>query len=167
MRRAYADVLIDKIDVLREYCSRKNGSERHAALVRGLQKIQLLPAKATLSEFLSLTRKIFDQLRWRQHWSEIDRLSRAWADRLSKSFSRNLYLRWLREVLGAPSLHRDDYGSHPYSRVHLLPTPKPKTRPGRTSYSPALTRKLGQRWMTSSVSSGIRKSTNSIGGTRF
>ena len=27
----------------------------------------------------------------------------------------------MREILGAPSLHRDDYGSHPYSRVHLLP----------------------------------------------
>jgi hypothetical protein len=120
LRRSYADVLIDNIDILREYCSRKESFERQAALVRGLEKIHFLPATATLSEFLSHTHRIFTALGWKQHWSEIDRLSRTWAGRLGESFSRNLYLRWLREVLGAPSLHRDDYGSHPYSRVHLL-----------------------------------------------
>ncbi len=121
LRRAYGDVLIDNIDLLRGYCSQKDGSERHAALVRCLEKIQFLPANATLSEFLSQTLKVFLQLGWKEHWSEIDRLSRTWAGRISQSFSKNLFLRWLREVLGAPSLHRDDYGSHPYSRVHLLP----------------------------------------------
>src|SRR5207302_912291 len=30
------------------------------------------------------------------------------------------YLRWLRELLGVPTLERDDLGSHPYARVHLL-----------------------------------------------
>jgi hypothetical protein len=121
LRRAYSDVLIDNIDLLREYCSGKDGSGRQSALVRGLEKIQFLPSNATLSEFLSQTHKIFLQLGWKEHWSEIDRLSRTWAGDLGESFSKNLYLRWLREVLGAPSLHRDDAGSHPYSRVHLLP----------------------------------------------
>jgi hypothetical protein len=121
LRRAYADILIDHIDILREYCSRQENSERHGALVRGLQKIQFLPGNATFSEFLAQTRTIFIPLGWKQHWSEIDRLSRTWAHRLGAAFPRALYLRWLREVLGAPSFHRDDYGSHPYSRVHLLP----------------------------------------------
>ena len=120
LRRAYADVLIDNIDVLREYCARKEDSARYDAIVRGLEKIQFLPARATLSEFLSQTHTIFNQLGWKQHWSEVDRLSRTWVARLAESFSKNSYLRWLRQVLGAPSLHRDDYGSHPYSRVHLL-----------------------------------------------
>jgi PD-(D/E)XK nuclease superfamily len=121
LRSAYADVLIDNIDILREYCSQQAGSERQAALVRGLAKIQFLPAAATLAEFLAQTRKIFAQLDWKQHWSEIERLSRTWAERVRGPFSKNLYLRWLREILGAPSLHRDDNGGHPYSRVHLLP----------------------------------------------
>lgn len=120
LRRAYGDVLIDHLAVLREYCARKDGSPRHAALVRGLTNIRLLPAQATLTDFLSDTRRIFDQLDWKQRWSEIDRLSRTWAGSLRGAFSKNLYLRWLREVLGAPSLHRDEYGAHPYSRVHLL-----------------------------------------------
>ena len=121
LRRAYGEVLIDQIDILREYCSRQDGSERQAALVRGFEKIGFLPGHATLAEFLAPTHKILSQLGWKQHWSEIDRLSRVWAGRLRESFSKNLYLRWLREVLGAPSLQRDDAGSHPYSRVHLLP----------------------------------------------
>jgi hypothetical protein len=29
-------------------------------------------------------------------------------------------LRWLRELLGAASLQRDNFGTHPYARVHLL-----------------------------------------------
>lgn len=121
LRRAYADVLIDKIDILREYCSRKRGSERHAAVARGLGKIRFLPTNATLGEFLSQSQTIFTELGWKQHWNEIDRLSRTWAGRCDRCFSKKFYLRWLREVLGAPSLHRDDYGAHPYSRVHLLP----------------------------------------------
>jgi hypothetical protein len=121
LRRAYTDILIDHIAILREYCSRKDGSERHAAIFRGLEKIQFLPATATFSEFVAHTRKIFAQLGWKQHWSEVYRLSRIWTGHLGESFSRNLYLRWLREVLGTLSLQRDDYGSHPYSRVHLLP----------------------------------------------
>lgn len=120
LRRVYADVLIDNINLLREYCARQDGSERHAELVRGLDRIQFLPEKATLPEFLAQTHKIFSQLGWKERWSEIDRLSRTWAEGLAESFSKNFYLRWLRELLGAPSLQRDDYGSHPYSRVHLL-----------------------------------------------
>ena len=120
LRRAYGDVLIDHIEILREYCARQDNSERHAALVRGLEKIQFLPADATLSEFLAQTHKIFIQLGWKERWNEIDRLTRTWAEKLRGPFSRNLYLRWLNEVLGAPTLNRDDHGSHPYSRVHLL-----------------------------------------------
>lgn len=118
LRRAYADVLIDKIDILREYCAR---DDRNAAIVHRLEAIQFLPGAAPLTEFLAQTQKIFAQLGWKEHWSEIDRLSRNWTGRLTASLSKNIYLRWLRELLSAPSLSRDDHGAHPYSRVHLLP----------------------------------------------
>jgi PD-(D/E)XK nuclease superfamily len=118
LRRAYDDVLIDNIEILREACTR---SEDKAAIARGLQKIQFLPAAATFSEFLERTKKIFGQLGWKQRWSEVERLSRSWAERVSQHLSKANYLRWLREILGAPSLNRDEYGAHPYSRVHLLP----------------------------------------------
>src|SRR5438094_833513 len=120
LRRAYNDMLIDDIELLRDYCA--NGSDlRHGnAAARELEKIQVLPENATLAEFLSHTRTIFSKLRWREHWNELERLSRNWSDLLPGNFSKSSYLRWLRELLGAPTLERDDLGLHPYARVHLL-----------------------------------------------
>src|SRR5262249_50521520 len=118
LRRAYTDVLIDNIEILREACAR---SEDKAVIAFGLEKVQFLPGKATFSEFLEQTRKIFAQFHWKQRWNEVERLSRGWAARVPQGFSRTNYLRWLREILSAPSLSRDEYGAHPYSRVHLLP----------------------------------------------
>lgn len=120
LRHAYGELLIDNLEVLREYCARQKDSARHDSVARGLEKIQFLPGDETFAEFLAHTRRIFRALGWKERWSEIDRLSRAWSGRFAESFSRNLYLRWLREVLSAPSLQRDDFGSHPYARVQLL-----------------------------------------------
>src|SRR5438093_2768514 len=120
LRRAYNNILIDDIELLRDYCA--NGSDlRHGnAVGRELEKIQVLPENASLTEFLAHTRTMFSKLRWREHWNEVERLSRNWSDRLATKCSKSSYLRWLRELLGAPTLKRDDLGAHPYARVHLL-----------------------------------------------
>ena len=120
LRRAYNNILIDDIELLRDYCA--NGSDlRHGnAVGRELEKIQVLPQNASLTEFLAHTRTMLSKLRWREHWNEVERLSRNWSDRLATKFSKSSYLRWLRELLGAPTLKRDDLGAHPYARVHLL-----------------------------------------------
>src|SRR2546430_1835113 len=129
LRRAYNEVLIDDIELLRDYCGKSTVLRDGKAVAAGLEKIQLLPANGSLTEFLSQTRKIFSQLGWKEHWSEVDRLSRNWSGQLSAAFSRSAYLRWLREVLGAPSLQRDDFGAHPYARVHLLPYGEAQAQP--------------------------------------
>ena len=118
LRDTYNGVLIDNIEILREFCAR---SEQNPDIARAVEKIQFLPALATFSEFLRQTKRIFAEFGWKQRWSEIERLSRGWAERVPQSFSKQNYLGWLREILAAPSLSRDDYGAHPYSRVHLLP----------------------------------------------
>ena len=118
LRDAYSGVLIDDIEVLRELCAR---SKDKTEIARGLETIQFLPPAATFSEFLQQTKNIFAQFGWKQRWNEVERLSRNWAERVPQRFSRTNYLRWLREILSAPSLSRDEYGAHPYSRVHLLP----------------------------------------------
>jgi PD-(D/E)XK nuclease superfamily len=118
LRDAYSSILIDNIEILREVCAR---SEHNADIARAVEKIQFLPAVATFSEFLRQTKRIFAEFSWKQRWSEVERLSRGWADRVPQSFSKENYLGWLREILTAPSLTRDDCGAHPYSRVHLLP----------------------------------------------
>jgi PD-(D/E)XK nuclease superfamily len=118
LRDAYSGVLIDNIEILREVCAR---SEQNADIARAVEKVQFLPSVATFSEFLRQTKRIFAEFGWKQRWSEVERLSRGWAERVPQSFSKENYLGWLREILTAPSLSRDDCGAHPYSRVHLLP----------------------------------------------
>jgi hypothetical protein len=117
LRDAYTSVLIDNIEILREFCAR---SEQNADIARAVEKIEFLPADATFSEFLRQAKRIFAEFGWKQRWSEVERLSRGWAERVPHSFSKANYLGWLREILTAPSLSRDDCGAHPYSRVHLL-----------------------------------------------
>ena len=121
--RAYNEVLIDDLELLRDYCGATNALRDGKAVALGLDKIRFLPASAPFTEFLSQTRKIFAQLGWKEHWSETDRLSRDWNGQLSNTLSKSTYLRWLEEILGAPSLQRDDFGAHAYARVHLLPYP--------------------------------------------
>jgi hypothetical protein len=117
LREAYSNVLIDNIEILREACAR---TEENVDVARAVEKIRFLPARATFSEFLQQTKRIFAELGWKQRWSEVERLSRRWATRVPQSFSKQHYLSWLRDILTPPSLGRDDCGSHPYSRVHLL-----------------------------------------------
>jgi PD-(D/E)XK nuclease superfamily protein len=118
LRDAYNGVLIDDIEVLREFCARSEGK---VGIARGLEKIRFLPAASTFSEFLRQTKTIFAEFGWKQRWNEVERLSRNWAGRVPQRFTRDNYLRWLREIFSAPSLSRDACGAHPYSRVHLLP----------------------------------------------
>src|SRR6184192_4331848 len=120
LRRAYDNILIDDIELLRDYCANGSDLKHGNAVARELEKIQLLPENASLIEFLSRTRTMFSKLRWRERWNEVERLSRNWSARLATKFSKSSYLRWLRELLGAPTLERDDLGAHPYARVHLL-----------------------------------------------
>jgi hypothetical protein len=120
LRHAYADVLMDNIEVLREHCARHISSEDDTTVVRALERIEFLPVTADLTQFLTTTRKIFSALGWTQHWSEVERLTRTWSDRLSGTFPKRIYLRWLREILSRPSMMRDAGGNHPYSRVHLI-----------------------------------------------
>ncbi|HVD94831.1 MAG TPA: PD-(D/E)XK nuclease family protein [Candidatus Limnocylindria bacterium] len=120
LRRAYNNVLIDDLELLRDYCASSPELRHGKAVARELEKIQFLPESSSLTEFLAETRAIFSVLGWKERWNEVERLSRNWRDRLPTKFSKNSYLRWLRELLGPPSLERDDLGACPYARVHLL-----------------------------------------------
>ena len=129
LRRAYNEVLVDDLELLRDYCGATNDLRDGKSVAAGLDGIQFLPASASCTEFLSQTRKIFAQLGWKEYWSETDRLSRGWNEQLNGTFSKSTYLRWLEEILGAPSLQRNDFGAHAYARVHLLPYADAQSQP--------------------------------------
>ncbi len=120
LRRAYNDILIDDIELLGDYCATNPDLQRGSAVAQGLKKIQFLPETGSFVEFLAQTRNIFQQLGWKERWQEVERLTRNWSERASGTVSRAAYLRWLRELVGAPSFERDDFGRRWYARVQLL-----------------------------------------------
>ncbi|HZS16379.1 MAG TPA: PD-(D/E)XK nuclease family protein [Candidatus Udaeobacter sp.] len=120
LKRAYSSILIDDVELLTDYCVSNPELQAGQSIARCLEKIQFLPEAGLFKEFLSQTRKIFSQLGWNERWDEVERLSRTWSSRVSAHISKHSYLRWLGEVLGTPSFERDEFGAHPYARVHLL-----------------------------------------------
>jgi hypothetical protein len=120
LRWAYRQILIDDINVLREFCARQTENEKLVRIAKLLHSIVFLPSKATLAEFLAETKTIFSKLKWDNRWTEIDQFSREWSAATSVEFSRTIYLRWLNEILDSFTISRATQANHVYSRVHLL-----------------------------------------------
>jgi hypothetical protein len=121
LQRAFSDILIDAVDVLREYCTRHTEDEQSAAVARGLRAIRFLPERATFAQFVRETDSIFRQLKWNERAAELERFRRSWSENFADEFPREYFLRWLREIFADSSLLRDPVGDHSYARVQLLP----------------------------------------------
>ena len=120
LRWVYRQILIDDINVLREYCARQTEKEELVRIAKLLSAIAFLPSKATLAQFLDETKTIFSKLKWDNRWIEIDRFAQGWSAAASVEFSRAIYLRWLKEILDSFTIARAAQANHVYSRVHLL-----------------------------------------------
>jgi hypothetical protein len=120
LRWAYRQILIDDINVLREFCAGQTEKEKLVRIAKLLRSIAFLPSKATLAQFLAETKTIFSKLKWDNRWSEIDRFAQRWSAANPVEFSRAIYLRWLKEILDSFTIARAPQAGHVYSRVHLL-----------------------------------------------
>jgi hypothetical protein len=120
LQRACGDILINAVDVLREYCHRRNDDPKYSQVAEGLRAIRFLPARATFAQFVKEAHSIFRELNWTERAAEVNRLSRDWSEGFEAEFSREHFLRWLSETFAESSLSRDDCGDHPYARVQLL-----------------------------------------------
>lgn len=120
LRWVYRQILIDDINVLREFCARPTENEKLVRIAELLRSIAFLPSKATLAQFLTETKPIFSKLKWDNRWSEIERFAERWSAAPLGEFSRGIYLRWLKEILDSFTIARAPQADHVYSRVHLL-----------------------------------------------
>lgn len=121
LRWVYRQILIDDINLLREYCARQTNDEKLARIAKLLLSIAFLPSKTTLAQFLAETKAIFSKLKWDNRWIEIERFAQGWGAASPVEFSRAIYLRWLKEILDSFAIGRAPQADHVYSRVHLLP----------------------------------------------
>ncbi len=119
LRRAYRDILIDDLDVLREYCAKRNDDQLRP-IANLLVRVKFLPNRATLEQFLAETKTIFGALEWEARWSAIEHRTRSWPEKIEAGISRGCYLNWLKELTNSFDSSRSTTGDHRYSRVHLL-----------------------------------------------
>jgi hypothetical protein len=120
LRRACGDILINAVDVLREYCRSKSEEADYQAIVAGLGGIRLLPENATFKEFVTTANEIFRAFKWTQRVAELNRLTRGWSEQFTQALTREHFLRWLTEIFAESSISRDACGDHSYARVQLL-----------------------------------------------
>jgi len=119
LRSAYADILIDDVEILKRACAQAQDASEQA-IAAALDVIVFLPARARLAEFLRVTRNALDRLGWERHWLDLSRYLGPWTERIDDEFSRAIYLRWLQEIAYSFSISRDPLGVHPYAPVQLL-----------------------------------------------
>jgi hypothetical protein len=123
LRSAYAELLVDDLEILQRYCA-EGGQESRQAVAAVLQSVSFLPAQARFSHFLDEAKKAFDHFGWKDRWAELSRHLGDWVGRLPDEFSRSLFLRWLDEIASTLSAARAAEGDHPYARVQLLTVPQ-------------------------------------------
>jgi hypothetical protein len=116
--RAYDEILLDDLDLLREFCA--HGNELSRAVAEALGNLTILSQRSTLSKFIEQTRSAFAHLGWKQHELEIAGLTHFWSERVDGSFPRALFLRWLEESAVTFRPTRSTEGDNPYARVQLL-----------------------------------------------
>jgi hypothetical protein len=120
LSRACSDILINAVDVLREYCRSTRDESDYQKIAHGLSRIGFLPERATFKEFLATANDIFRAFKWIERAAELNRLARGWSERFTEILAREYFLRWLTEIFAESAISRDAFGDHPYARVQLL-----------------------------------------------
>jgi PD-(D/E)XK nuclease superfamily protein len=119
LRESYKEVLLDDLELLREFCA-MHADDKSRSAAEALRELPLLPPRATLTEFLEQTHAALAHLDWKQHALELANVARDWSQRLDAKFSRALFLRWLEETAATSDAARSAAGDHPYARVQLV-----------------------------------------------
>ena len=116
---SYKDVLLDDLELLREFCAASADDKCHA-VAEALRGLPLLSAHAAFAQFLEETHNALAYLGWKRHALELANSVGDWSQRLDVKFSRALFLRWLEETAATSDAARSAAGDHPYARVQLL-----------------------------------------------
>jgi PD-(D/E)XK nuclease superfamily protein len=119
LREGYREVLLDDLELLREFCATR-ADEKSQAAAEALRALSFFPARATFAQFLEQTHAALAHLEWKQQALELANVAHDWSQRLDVKFSRALFLRWLEETAATSDTARSAAGDHPYARIQLL-----------------------------------------------
>ena len=116
---SYKEVLLDDLEVLREFCAARTDDKSQAA-AETLRALPFLPARATFGQFLEQTYAALAHLEWKQHVLQLANVAHDCSQSLDAKIPRTLFLRWLEEAAATSDATRSAAGDHPYARVQLL-----------------------------------------------
>ena len=119
LRESYAELLLDDLEILREFCAAR-ANDGFQAAAQALGRLPFLPPYGTMMQFLEQTHAAFGYLGWNQHALQIARATREWPRRFEAKLARGIFLRWLEETAATFATARAAAGDHPYARVQLL-----------------------------------------------
>ncbi len=119
LRESYNELLLDDLELLREFCA-TSANDKYHATAEVLRGLPFLSAQGTFAQFLEQTHIALAHLGWKQHSLELANLVDDRSQRLDVKFSRALFLRWLEETAATSEAERSGTGDHPYARVQLL-----------------------------------------------
>src|SRR5437870_1821095 len=119
LRESYSEVLLDDLEILREFCAART-DKKFQSVAEALRALPFLPPLGTLAPFLEQTHAALAYLGWKQHALEIASVTRDWPQRFDAEFPRAFFLRWLEETAATFGAARSAAGDHPYARVQLL-----------------------------------------------
>ena len=119
LHESYKEVLLDDLELLREFCA-ACADNKYQAVAEALRGLPFLPASGTFAQFLEQTHVALAHLGWKQHAFELANVADVCSQRLDVKFSRALFLRWLEETAATSEPERSGEGDHPYARVQLL-----------------------------------------------
>src|SRR5438094_5230561 len=119
LRESYSEVLLDDLEILREFCAARTDKKFQSA-AEALRALPFLPPLGTLAQFLEQTHAALAYLGWKQHALEIASVTRDWPQRFDAEFPLAFFLRWLEETAATFGAARSVAGDHPYARVQLL-----------------------------------------------
>src|SRR5437870_2036109 len=119
LRESYSEVLLDDLEILREFCAART-DKKFQSVAEALRALPFLPPLGTLAPFLEQTHAALAYLGWKQHALEIASVTRDWPQRFDAEFPRAFFLRWLEETAATFGAARSAAGDHAYARVQLL-----------------------------------------------
>jgi hypothetical protein len=119
LKKAFNDVLVDDLNVISAYLIQLPNSEA-VEIGKWLKDRVTLPQKASLPEWIEIMSPILTGYGLSAYAALLRQRSLGLEKGIVAQFSKDIFLKWILEVVETPRRGRGPFGSHPFAKVHLL-----------------------------------------------
>ena len=114
------EALVDDLILISRHLEENSRDPQQGRVADFLRRRIALPAEATFSGFLALTRQALALPGWEDHLARLQIDPPAWLFENNAPFSRRTFLEWLKESTNSQTRARDAESNHFYGKVHLV-----------------------------------------------